>query len=590
LKVTDLTGAIVDNSLVTFRVESQFGGMTNVLTVSVDGQINSKQNITGADDFFAIIYADYAGSSSYILVEILLPPELVEIVLASDNESTAANLKPNQTAELMLKVTAEENTSPLTDITLDVIGNAKAYTTVELGDFDEKIYSIILQVNDNAVTGETITLTAKYIIDGGYIVSRPFMVTVLRAVDHVVIINAPESLNLGESYTLKYRTEPEASRLAVFEFADVAYQQSATLNADTGVLTIKDDAALIGYSIKVCVTVDGASSIDYVINIKDVVREITIGAAMESTGVQYIDEYEFYVLYPNGEFVISQETKGGGFNPQLNFVLDVIGQKNLFITGNTVTVKKGIDINSGINATVMATKDGVVSNLLVIYIPAVITTPGEWFAIQNNINGYYVLGNDIYFTDIEYKSIRMFAGIIDGAGFALRDINLSSITENNNVGLIEENYGIIVNLSVRQLTVNIASAPLYGGTVYIGGIVSRNYGHIINCKTVSTGVNMMYILVADSYASGIAGLNVGNITLSENWIYIQTVGRVGGIAGLNLDGGKITNSFNAELLSANKYDESKAIVGIVGEIRGGTVMNCENYGKVFDMYRWDYVE
>jgi hypothetical protein len=589
--VTDSSGDVLDNALVAFRVENQFGGATTLLTVTSAGQLIPNGNISSSvTDFFVMVYAVYGVDEIFITVEIVLLPQLVEIVLKSDMTTAEAGLKPNETAELALRVTAQNNAAPLTDISLQTTGNADAYLNVSIGDFQNKVYAIILQVRDNAVTGDTITVTARYIIDGGYIVSLPFTVTVLRLVESIEITNAPAALNIGESVTLEYLTNPEIRHAnARFAFADSMYASRATLNGESGLLTINDNAALIGYGVKVVVTIDGVSSIEYEIQIKDVVREITIGSSYESKGVQYIAEMNFYVLYPNGEFVISKTTVGGGINPNVTYALDVAGQRYLDIAGNKITVKNTA-INSGINATVIATVDGAVSNMLVIYIPSVIRTTDDWFAIRNNINGYYMLGDDIDFAGVEYQPIRMFAGIIDGAGFALKNITVDSISENNNAGLIEENYGIIVNLMVRQFSLNLTQAPEYGGTVYIGVFAARNFGYIINCKTVSTGMNLMYILIADSYSSGIAGLNAGNIRLCENWIYIQTAGKVGGIAGKNINGGEITDCFNAELLSANSYDKTIAVLGIVGEFVSGLVENNHNYGKVFDMSKWEYVE
>jgi hypothetical protein len=591
LTVTDSAGTVVDNSLVTFTAEDQYGGWTDLLSISADGRIMPKQTIAPSmDDLVVIIYANYASDFAYIIVEIVLLPEVVEIVLASDNTTRAVALKPNQTANLAFKVTAQSNTAELTDITFDIIGNANVYVRISLGDFGEKVYSIILQVGSDAETGEVISLTAKYIIDGGYVLSSPFTVTVLRLANSISITNAPDALNLGESYSLKYITNPEVKNAAaIFEFTNPIYAQRATLNAITGVLTINDDSALLGNSVKVRIAFDGLYSDDYEIRITDVVHEIEIGASSQSVGVQYIEEFDFFLLYPNGEFIISQTTKGGEINPQLDFVLDIIGERYLTVTDNKITVKN-VDINSGISATLMSTKDGVVSNLIVIYIPTVIKTTQDWFNIQKNINGYYVLGNDIYFTNTDYTPLRMFSGIIDGAGFALRDITLTDFTENNNVGLIEENYGIIINLSVKQLAISITKAPKYGGMVFIGGIIARNYGHIINCKTVSIEMRFMYIIITDTYTGGIAGYNKGLITLCENWIYIQTSGVVGGIAGINATAGVITDSMNGEFLSATKYNKAIAVVGIVGELKGGIVTNCENYGSVFDMEKWDYVE
>jgi hypothetical protein len=199
-----------------------------------------------------------------------------------------------------------------------------------------------------------------------------------------------------------------------------------------------------------------------------------------------------------------------------------------------------------------------------------------------------VLGNDIDFAGIDYLPIKLFNGIIDGAGYGIKNLTLAAVTQDDNVGLIEENHGMIVNFSVKQLVVKL-DLPKYYNTIYIGGIAARNYGHIINCKVQASGTNIMYIMVPSSYAGGIAGFNGGNIRRCENWIYISTSGIVGGIAGFNSTDGTVTDCFNAETLAANEYDESIAVVGIVGENKG-LVTDCANHGRVFDRNRWEYIE
>jgi len=355
----------------------------------------------------------------------------------------------------------------------------------------------------------------------------------------------------------------------------------------TGELTIINHEALIGYSVKVKASIDGIVSQAYTIQITDEVKDVTISIGESSKGVQYIDEYGFYILYPDGEFVIDTIVTGGGRSPVLHYALDKVGQEYLNISGNVLTVKDTV-INSGINATVAVYSDnGTVSNTLTIYIPTVIRTIWDWYSINDNISGYYVLANDLDFDGEIYEPIVRFGGIIDGAGYSIRNLTITELNRDNCFGLVQENYGMILNLSVKQFDLKVGSSD---GTAYIGVIAAKNYGYIIGCSVTYTGnIKMIFAQIGDSYAGGICGLNAGTIRLAASQIYIESFGYAGGIAGVNTEEGNIISCVNFELIVVLEYDPEKAVHGLVG-FNDGSVTDSHNYGKVFDRKEWAYVE
>ena len=139
-----------------------------------------------------------------------------------------------------------------------------------------------------------------------------------------------------------------------------------------------------------------------------------------------------------------------------------------------------------------------------------------------------------------------FEGTFDGKGNILYNlyINYNNITEESSIGLFGSNNGIINNVEIRSININVKNDSEYKS--YVGGIVGTNEGTINECTISGT-------LVHNSKA--------------ENGL--------GGIAGHTLNGGIIDNSTNKATLEGNSMSG-----GISGYWTGGIISNCKNEGKV----------
>lgn len=101
--------------------------------------------------------------------------------------------------------------------------------------------------------------------------------------------------------------------------------------------------------------------------------------------------------------------------------------------------------------------------------------------IRNNLNGKYVLANDIDLSDMDWIPIGMldapFRGVFDGNGNTINGLNIVS-TSRTGVGLFGANNGTIKNVSVN----GDISIEQQNDLSYVGGIVGYNNGYIENCQ------------------------------------------------------------------------------------------------------------
>ena len=139
-----------------------------------------------------------------------------------------------------------------------------------------------------------------------------------------------------------------------------------------------------------------------------------------------------------------------------------------------------------------------------------------------------------------------FEGTFDGKENNLYNlyINYSNVTGESSIGLFGTNNGIINNVEIRKIDINVKNDSEYKS--YVGGIVGTNVGTISECS--------------------ISGILVHN-SKAENGL--------GGIAGHSLNGGIITDSINKATLEGNSMTG-----GISGYWTGGVISNCKNEGKV----------
>jgi len=199
----------------------------------------------------------------------------------------------------------------------------------------------------------------------------------------------------------------------------------------------------------------------------------------------------------------------------------------------------------------------------------VITNAAELKAIENDMAGSYILGNDIDLGGANFEPIghgsgfgyTEFTGTFDGNGYKIHNgtINYSS---DNFIGLFAytDSGAEIKNVGLEDVEVT--------GAGWVGGLVGYNWGTITN--SYSTGN-----VSGDRYVGGLVGQNYGG-TITNSYSTGSVTGDeyVGGLVGANWDG-TITNSYSTGSVSGN--DD---VGGLVGENYEGTITNSYSTGSV----------
>ena len=214
-----------------------------------------------------------------------------------------------------------------------------------------------------------------------------------------------------------------------------------------------------------------------------------------------------------------------------------------------------------------------------------ISAIADLLAINDNLDGHYVLDGDIDLTDCldggSWTPIgtedKPFTGTFDGNGYSIKGLYINSNSENQ--GLFGYMSG--TNSAVRNLTVS-GTVSVSGNNVSVGGVVGRNNGGAItNChNTVAVSGSK-----GDSiYVGGVVGYNSsGTVTNCSNTGTVSGGGsvsgntNVGGVVGFSI-GGTVTNCYNTGEVSSDVGSSG----GVVGCNVAGTVENCYNTGEVSD--------
>lgn len=181
-----------------------------------------------------------------------------------------------------------------------------------------------------------------------------------------------------------------------------------------------------------------------------------------------------------------------------------------------------------------------------------------------------------------------FQGIFDGNGKNISNLHISINLENNESdirkGLFGNNYGIIKNLGVTNISITSKLLTSGSNTNIMGGIVGYNYGVITNCfasgNITGEGENN-----AKCRVGGIAGCNSGEIKNCYNNCKITSIGGkltlAGGIASDN--DGKIENCYNmGEIKIIGTQGNGQMFVGgIYGYSNSNSyISNCYNAEKI----------
>ena len=206
--------------------------------------------------------------------------------------------------------------------------------------------------------------------------------------------------------------------------------------------------------------------------------------------------------------------------------------------------------------------------------PYFITNTTELDNARNYLDAFYVLANDITFTEGDFEpsgdfynlgtgwqpigtdSVNSFSGQFDGNGFEITGLKIrqeSNVGSDTYFGLFGYNTGTIKNLGLSASDIVVSSS---NSNIYTGGIAGYNYGTISTCYNTGS--------VSGSYVGGIAGSSSGTISTCYNTGSVSGTSEVGGIAGRNYDG-TISTCYNTGSVSGTSN-----VGGIVG-YNSGTI-------------------
>lgn len=186
----------------------------------------------------------------------------------------------------------------------------------------------------------------------------------------------------------------------------------------------------------------------------------------------------------------------------------------------------------------------------------------------------YKLANDIDFENTPLLLDITYRGILDGNGYSLRNIkitdqDLEGYQAKQATGMIARNEGIIRNLKIDNIDINISNQE--NKISGFGIIVGENYGAIKNCSTISGNVK-----IDNAYISGIAyDCTFGEVSACTNKLSFE-----------NAASGIVTSS------KISKIEDCINEGNLTGETVAGivisaskTIKNCTNTGNINAIYQ-----
>ena len=245
-------------------------------------------------------------------------------------------------------------------------------------------------------------------------------------------------------------------------------------------------------------------------------------------------------------------------------------------------------------------------------------TPQDLYDIRNNMNGSYVLMNDI---DLTSWGVWLpigdgsFTGIFDGQGHVISRLKITGYKQNsglfghldgaaiNNLGLedveiaVSTTYNTVYaggicgyskNSSIENCYVT-GSIAAYVDGAYVGGICGAidNNSRINNCYNTGT-------ISSSDTAGGICGIGNGTIDRSINFGAVSASSPrlvyAGGISGQSSDTAIISNCYNTAQISASTHVNYVATAGGISGSFNGTMYNCYNEGHInaYNSYQVTY--
>ena len=196
--------------------------------------------------------------------------------------------------------------------------------------------------------------------------------------------------------------------------------------------------------------------------------------------------------------------------------------------------------------------------------------------IKNNLSGTYFLVNDIDLGGVEWTPIGTdttpFKGILDGKGFTIR--NLKITTSQVYVGLFGFNEGIITNLNLDYVDINV------NGAMYAGSFIGYNNtnGDINNLKALNGTITISKNYFNTSIVGGLIGFQNTDLSInySSNSLLITEglIDILGGLIGNSMTV-TISNCYNTASM-----DGISEVGGLVGKADSATISNSFNRGSV----------
>ncbi|QOT74729.1 filamentous hemagglutinin N-terminal domain-containing protein [Cupriavidus basilensis] len=290
-------------------------------------------------------------------------------------------------------------------------------------------------------------------------------------------------------------------------------------------------------------------------------------------------------------------TAGDAKDINLNNKVTLSGAGN----GLALNYGRSLNLNNGAVVTLSGTGASFRSNG---FSYNVIQNLAQLQGINDNLGGYYVLGNKI--SGGSMKSIGgdygTFYGTFDGLGNTLSNLKVTSTGPLS--GLFSASSGSISNLGLATLTVNATSGN--AGAAALGGLVGQNSGTISNvnatgvCLSSNSGrAHSMGGLVGKNLIDGsidrasvsasnlsgsnltqsiggLVGENAGSVTRSRSdakiggYMQRTAMGGVGGLVGLNAG----PNAYIADSSSRGTVGTSNGglnVGGLVGYNNGGVI-------------------
>ncbi|MDE6397869.1 MAG: right-handed parallel beta-helix repeat-containing protein [Clostridiales bacterium] len=254
---------------------------------------------------------------------------------------------------------------------------------------------------------------------------------------------------------------------------------------------------------------------------------------------------------------------------KLSFKYKVLSGDDWSHKNDVITVKKKVfEGETAGDKRLRVFVDSQYVEITVRVVTKVIRTVNDFNSIRDNMNGAYVLGNDIDFANqmfwpigkplTENESTKTFEGVFDGMGYAIRNVTINALDRapgedeygqgpslgpaadngrnyNNGIFMTTSANAKIINTSFENITVNCQGLG--------GAVAGSNGGLIRNCRVTCTLSHQGYA----ERSAGIAGINAGGDSAGkiENCIvvYASPGGGSRGIADWN--SGTIRNCYAA---------------------------------------------